>query len=171
MFLQDIRDIYEYNYWANHRILTIAEKVTQGQFVAPSSHSFSSLQGTLVHLLDAEWHWRLLLQKGEVWVESDLEPVNFPTVDSLERRWAEEEQAMWAYIDSLTDTDLAGIIRYEVDGGRIVRERLLWHCLYHVVNHGMQHRSEAANLLTIYGQSPGDIDFTMFLNERIGQQK
>jgi hypothetical protein len=30
----------------------------------------------------------------------------------------------------------------------------------------MQHRSEAAALLTGYGQSPGEIDFTVFLNER-----
>jgi len=30
----------------------------------------------------------------------------------------------------------------------------------------MQHRSEAANLLTTYGQSPGDLDFTRWLNER-----
>jgi hypothetical protein len=28
------------------------------------------------------------------------------------------------------------------------------------------HRNEAAALLTGYGQSPGDFDFTMFLNER-----
>ena len=43
------------------------------------------------------------------------------------------------------------------------RDRILWHCLYHVVNHGTQHRSEAAALLTDYGSSPGDLDFTLFL--------
>lgn len=48
------------------------------------------------------------------------------------------------------------------------RERLLWHCLLHVVNHGTQHRSEAAAILTGYGRSPGDLDFTAFLNEQHG---
>ena len=170
MNIQDIRDMYEYNYWANHRILEMTAKVTPEQFVAPSSHSFSSLQGTLVHTLDAEWHWRLLLQTGEVWVEPDLNSADFPTVDVLQERWGAEEQAMWGYVSGLNDADLAGIVRYPVDGG-IIRERILWHCLYHVVNHGMQHRSEAANLLTVYGQSPGDIDFTYFLNSRIAPQK
>jgi len=41
----------------------------------------------------------------------------------------------------------------------------LWHCLWHVVNHGTQHRSEAAALLTRFNQSPGDLDFTVFMNE------
>jgi uncharacterized damage-inducible protein DinB len=49
------------------------------------------------------------------------------------------------------------------DGGR---ERVLWHCLLHVVNHGTQHRSEAAAILTGYGYSPGGLDFTAFLNEQ-----
>jgi uncharacterized damage-inducible protein DinB len=167
MNLQDIRLMYEYNFWANRCILDKVANVTPQQFVAPSSHSFSSLQATLVHTLDTEIGWRRLL-KGEG-VSLDLNPADFPTVEAIRQRWAQEEQAMWSYINSLSDDDLTGIIRYHNSEG-ILRERVLWHCLYHVVNHGMQHRSEAANLLTVYGQSPGDIDFTLFLNERAAHQ-
>jgi uncharacterized damage-inducible protein DinB len=38
--------------------------------------------------------------------------------------------------------------------------------MVHVLNHGTQHRSEAAVLLTELGRSPGDLDLVDFLEER-----
>lgn len=35
MNVQDIREIIDYNYWANQKILNMAEKVTPEQFAAP----------------------------------------------------------------------------------------------------------------------------------------
>ena len=69
------------------------------------------------------------------------------------------------YLTSLGDEDLANFVRYTTDSGQ-KRERVLWHCLLHVVNHGTQHRSEAAAILTSYGHSPGDLDFTLFLSQQ-----
>jgi uncharacterized damage-inducible protein DinB len=38
-----------------------------------------------------------------------------------------------------------------------------WQMLQHLLLHSMQHRSEAALMLTDYGHSPGDIDFLFFI--------
>jgi uncharacterized damage-inducible protein DinB len=162
---RDILTFYDYNYWATRRILAASLHVSLEQFLAPSVHSFGSLRGTLVHTLDSECGWRMLCQHGTLAAFEDLKEEAFPTFDLLEQRWDEEERAMRDYLAGLTDDDLAGYVRYTTDEGH-KRERLLWHCLVHVVNHGTQHRSEAAAILTEYGHSPGELDFTVFLNER-----
>ena len=163
MNLADIQLMYEYNHWANNLILSKSALVTPEQFVAPTTHSFGSLRGTLVHTLDAEWSWRLALENGD-WSAEELKPEDFPTVNSVQARWNVEAADWQAYLNRLTDADMTNIFRYTIPNGE-VRERVLWHCLYHVVNHGMQHRSESAHMLTQYGQSPGNIDFTVFLRQ------
>jgi uncharacterized damage-inducible protein DinB len=163
MRVEDMLILYEYNYWANGRILAAAARVSQEQFSVPSAHSLGSLRRILLHTLDAEFGWRMRCQHNQS--TPDMSEADFPTLDAIERRWREEETAMRAYLASLQDDDLTGLLRYTTDHGE-QRERVLWHCLLHVVNHGTQHRSEAAALLTEYGCSPGDLDFTVFLNEK-----
>ena len=162
MNIQDILLIYEYNYWANNKILGASANLTQEQFTEPASFPYGGLHGTLLHTLDAEWGWRALFQKIET--ASDLLPVDYPDLSAIQTRWKEEEAAMRAYLASLRDEDMESHLRYTTDTG-IQRDRVLWHCLLHVVNHGTQHRSEAAALLTDFGYSPGELDFTVFLND------
>jgi uncharacterized damage-inducible protein DinB len=161
----DILTIYEYNNWANRRILSVSAHVVAAHFASSTSHSFGSLRGTLVHTLDTEHSWRMLLQHHSLDYFDVMKEQDFATVDALEQRWQEEERSWQGYLAFLTDDDLSGIVRYTTPEGE-KRERVLWHCLLHVVNHGTHHRSEAAAILTDYGHSPGELDFTAFLNER-----
>ena len=163
MNLKEIMLLYEYNYWANHRLLTAAAKISTEQLTAPGTFPRGGLRGTLVHVLDAEYGWRMLLQQGAL--TEDMKETEFPTLDALEIRWLDEEKAMRLYLANLKDKDLTSLVHYTSSTGT-KRERVLWHCLFHVVNHGTQHRSEAAAILTGFGQSPGDMDFTLFLSER-----
>lgn len=162
MNIQDMQLIYEYNYWANKKILSASVNASNEQFSASASFPYGGLRGTLLHILDTEWGWRALFQSIES--ASDLLETDFPTLALLKTRFQEEETSMRAYLAKLQDEDMESHLRYTIDTG-IQRDRILWHCLLHVVNHGTQHRSEAAALLTDYGQSPGDLDFTVFLNE------
>lgn len=165
MNLRDILTLYDYNYWATHRVLEASASVSPEQFIVPTTHSFGSLRGTLVHTLDAECAWRILLQHNSLDSFDAMQEEDFPTFDILAQRWKDEELAMRDYLIHLTDADLSGIVRYTTDEGDR-RERVLWHCLLHVLNHGTHHRSEAAAILTDCGHSPGELDFTIFLNEQ-----
>lgn len=156
----DISILYDYNYWANARILLAAARINEEQFVASTPFPRGSLRGTLLHILDAEYGWReLLMHAREV---DDLNPADLPTLAAIQVRWHEEEAAMRAYLAGLEDEQMDSIIRYTNYQG-MKRERVLWQCLFHVINHGTQHRSEAAAMLTDLGQSPGDLDFSLFV--------
>ena len=161
MKIRDIQLLFQYNDWANKRILASAEKVALEQFTLPNDFGWGNLRGALVHLLDAEYFWRNLL-KDSLFVDA-LSPEDFPDVNAIRARWDVENPELWAYLESLSDDDLLSTFSYEANGE--MRHRVLWHCLFHVVNHGTQHRSECAALLTAFGHSPGDLDFTVFLSD------
>ncbi len=156
----DVELLFRYNDWANERILAAAEQVTAEEFTLPNDFGWGSLNGALVHLMDAEYAWRALLKDGAhvEWLKTE----DFPDVAAIRARWAQERQAFWAYLNSLSSDDLSATISYE---GDTIRYRALWHCLAHVVNHATQHRAECAALLTGFGHSPGDLDFSVFLSE------
>ena len=159
----DILTLFDYNYWANARVLSAAANVSPEQFTAPFNLSHGSLRGALAHVLAAEVVWRLRCQAGispsALPAESD-----FPTLESLRVRWAEEEKAMRSFLTALADDKLNQRIQYKTTKG-VPFENLLWQLLAHVVNHGTQFRSEAAIALTEYGHSPGDLDMLAFFRQ------
>jgi len=159
----DILTICDYNYWANARVLNAAASVTADQFTAPFALSHGSLRGALVHVLAAETVWRLRCQEGISPAALPAES-EFPSLEVLRERWAEEESAMRTFLASLTDERLAQKIQYTTTKG-VPFENVLWQLLAHVVNHGTQFRSEAAIALTAYGQSPGDLDLLFFFRQ------
>jgi uncharacterized damage-inducible protein DinB len=53
MKAQDVKLIFDYNYWANKNLLASAAKLSQEQFVGPADFPHGSLLGTLLQTLDA----------------------------------------------------------------------------------------------------------------------
>ena len=159
---QDIQLLFKYNQWTTAKILNAASNVTPEQFLAPASFPHGGLRGTLVHALFAEWIWRNRWEGTSPTYR--LKPDDFPTFESLRTRWMEEEGKLMAFVESLTDEKLNSKFSYKDTQGNPL-ERILWQAMAHVVNHGTQHKTEAAALLTDLGHSPGDIDLIYFLPE------
>jgi len=158
----DLILLFAYNSWANNRILTAVARLNPDQFTSPNPCTgYGSIQGLLLHILNAEVVWRDRLKKSSSDVYS-LEPENFPTLDSLLYRWQQEETVFQDYIEGLNDQQLEESIGYTNRRGETF-ENIIWNILAHVVNHGTQHRSEVATILTGYGVSPGDLDLIHYL--------
>jgi uncharacterized damage-inducible protein DinB len=161
---QEIQLLYRYNAWANARILDAAGGLTGEQFIAPSSFPHGGVRGTLVHAMSAEsvLHMRW---EGSSPAERYRED-DFPTLASLLLRWKDDETLLMAFIEDLSDERLNAPLEYKNNQGVPVKEGPLWTVMLHVVNHGTQHRSEAAALLTDFGCSPGNLDLIIYLREQ-----
>ena len=81
---------------------------------------------------------------------------------ALQARWLEEQENLMTFVQGLTDERLNLPFQYKNTKGQ-PRESILWYSMAHVVNHGTQHRAEAAAMLTDFGCSPGDVDLIYFL--------
>lgn len=155
--------LYDYNDWATQRIMRAAAPLSDAQLAAPAPHCHGSLRGTLVHTLSAEWIWRSRWQGTSP--PAPLAEDEFPTLAAIGARRHEEQRRLRDFLAALRDEDLARVVAYTDTRGQPMAE-VLWHLLAHVVNHGTQHRSEAAAMLTELGHSPGDLDMIVFFREQ-----
>jgi len=158
----DILLLFKYDQWSTKKIFDAAANVTLEQFLAPASFPHGGLRGTLVHALFGTWVWRSRWE-GTSPLER-LNPEDFLTFDSLRTRWAEEEKLLMAFVENVTDETLNSKFSYKNLAG-VPQERVLWQAMAHLINHGTQHKTEAAALLTDFGHSPGDIDLLGYLIE------
>ena len=155
MQADDLRWLFAYDRWATRRLLAVLDGVDPAAWARTNVVDERGLGGIMVHHLGASQRWRIGLQSQgeEEGPRPEREPQ--PTIDDLKQRWEAEWQAVDAWLPTLTD----GFLAYTDDGVPI------WQMLVHVINHGTQHRSEAAALLTAEGRSPGDLDMIFFSEE------
>ncbi len=163
MKIDTVRELLGYHYWATNIVLEAANRLTIAQFVSPvlPDPGHGSLRGILVHMLDTEISWRQILETQPL--TPDLVARDFPDVPALIGRWTNERSQWFSYFESLSAGDLNAVYTYRINNGP-ARSRRRWQTVFHVVNHGTQHRSEAAAVLTGHGQTPGDLDFNYYLH-------
>ena len=161
MFADAVRDLYAYNRWATELVLDAAEKLTPEQLLAPGTAGHGSVRDTLVHFMRAQKGW-LSWWDGSLSANDAYnlrwDPADYPDVAALRSLWASLEAQTEAFARGLSDADLARVYENTLPNGLVTR-LLLSKMMLHVANHGTQHRSEVAAMLTDFGQSPGDLDY------------
>lgn len=158
---EDVAYLYDYNRWANARILDDVSKLSPEQFTMDLKSSHSSVRDTLAHILAAEWIW-LERWKG-VSPKALLSPAEFPTVESLVARWAQLEEDYARFIRGLTDESLATVITYTNTRGENWSYPLS-QMLQHVGNHSSYHRGQVVTMLRQLGADVNPVDLLVFMD-------
>ena len=154
-----IRELFAYLYWIRDRVLTAAEDAGPEALLATRRGGSRDLRATLVHELDVESGWRARLSGSE---EIDLDPADFPTLDSIAEYWRRDEAEMQRWLTSVTHEALAAPPPRETD-----QSFPLWYYLVHVVSHGIQELEEAVVLLGGSGRAPQNLGFLDFADTTI----
>jgi uncharacterized damage-inducible protein DinB len=173
MTSDDIRLLYEYDRWANRRVLNAASTLTQEQFTRCVSGSFHCVRDTLLHILSGDWIWlaywgnppdsTAALSDLKAKRDALFSPEAFPNVDALQSKWIEVELEQWDFVNRLDNESLANLLPFR--GTRLT----LMHLMQHVVNHSTYHRGQVALTMRQLGVQPLATDFHVFLLERLGE--
>jgi uncharacterized damage-inducible protein DinB len=154
-----IEELYEYNQWANLRVLAAVSEITTDLFTRDMGNSFPSIRDTLTHILSAEWIW-LRRWHGES-PKAMLNASELSSLEVLKSRWSEIQRAQTEFIRSLTEDLLDGRIRYANIRGE-ENEYPLWQMMQHVVNHSTYHRGQVTTMLRQLGAKPLSTDLLVF---------
>lgn len=163
MTLNDIHLLFEYNYWAKARIMSVVERLTEEQFTKNLGSSHSGIHGTLVHIVGAEHIWlSRWIGKSEFKL---LDPKDYLTRAIMQEKWDEVEQRMGEFVGSLTETDLSNVVTYKTTEGKQFSNPL-WQMMQHMVNHSTYHRGQVVTMLRQLGVRPIGTDLITFYREK-----
>lgn len=159
-----IIELYSYDKWANLKLLKAINNLEDEEFKRDLSNSFRSIRDTMVHILGVEELW-LSRWKGEQG-GTLLNPDDFPTLKSLEKRWDESRNQLDSFLLSLTEEDLKNDIGfYNIKG--IYYSLELWKQMLHLTNHSSYHRGQVVTMLRQLKKQPPSLDLVYYyLGER-----
>ncbi len=160
---EEIRLLYDYNAWANTRVLDSVAKLATDQFTKPLGSSFSSVRDTLLHIWGAEWLW---LERFQGRSPSSLPEVGqFAEISTLKTRWQVDQARLNKFVAALTQEDLNRIHEYRtLNFGEY--KNPLWLSMQHVVNHSTYHRGQITTLVRQLNATPLSTDLIHFYRER-----
>src|SRR5215212_5286794 len=104
MNLKDyLLELYDYNYWANKRYLTVAETLTEEQLLRKQGHSWDSVHAVLVHMMSSERMWP---QRWRGETGTFLDASDFPTIASVREYWVDVETNLRTFLAEQTEGSL-----------------------------------------------------------------
>ena len=120
MTKDDIQLLYEYDRWANNRVLLAVAALSTEQFTRDLGGSFRSVRDTLLHIIAGEWGWLAYWKQpsdssaflADLRKRRDalFSPEAFPNVASVKLKWGEVEKEQAEFVNSVTDEALREMV-------------------------------------------------------------
>ena len=165
----DTQLLYEYERWANNRVLQAVSALSPEQFTRDLGGSFRSVRDTLLHIIGGEWGWLAYWKEAAPSAafiadlrnrrDAMFHPDVFPNVAAVQARWAEVEKEQAEFVNRVTNESLQRMLPLRTT------QISLAHLMQHLANHSTYHRGQVALMLRQLGAEPLATDFHVFLME------
>ena len=172
MTIDDIQLLFEYDRWANNRVLQAAGALGVEQFTRDLGGSFRSVRDTLLHIIGGEWGWLTYWKEPshsaafltDLWDRHDalFNPEAFANLAAVCVKWEEIEKEQIEFVNHLTNEALRKMLPVRKT------QLSLAHFMQHLANHSTYHRGQIAVMMRQLGAQPVATDFHMFLAETSG---
>lgn len=159
-----VRGFSAYNSEMNRRIYAAAGRLSDAERKQDRGAFFSSIHGTLNHLLWGDQMWMSRFAGGPKPEKPGTESARlYDDFATMQTKRAEIDAGIEAWAAGLTDDGLAGELTWfsglaqrELSAPKAV-------LLVHMFNHQTHHRGQAHALLTATGEKTGDTDIAFIL--------
>jgi uncharacterized damage-inducible protein DinB len=169
MTKDDIQLLYEYDRWANNRVLQAVSPLSAEQFTRDLGGSFRSVRDALVHIIGGEWIWLAYWKEppsssaflADLRTRRDtlFNPDAFPDLAAVRFKWAEVEKEQVEFVNRVTDESLETMVPFRATQVKLA------HLMQHLANHSTYHRGQVALMMRQLEAEPVATDFHVFLAE------
>jgi uncharacterized damage-inducible protein DinB len=144
------------NGWANHRLLSACERLSQAEFTAPRSGFFPSLRATLNHILVIDRFYIDAMEGGTLGPAAWANREPCETAILLREAQREMDRRLIAVVEQLSWADLDRIV--DINRGDHIQHERMDRLLLHLFQHQIHHRGQAHAMLSATGVPPPQLD-------------
>ncbi|MCA9995980.1 MAG: DinB family protein [Anaerolineales bacterium] len=152
-----ITNMFEYNLWANTRLIELCGQLTADQLTVEASGVFGRIQPTLVHLIRAEGGYLRRLTGAAPWGD-DLDWDNMPMSELLAKAQLSGQQLV--EVASKVDPEQSHTITAPWGKPFTFYN---WTVVLQALYHGIEHRTQIKMMLTQLGVEHPDLEDKNYL--------
>ena len=155
--------LFEYNLWADRRVLEACGALDAEQFTRALGSSFESVRDTVAHVYGAEWLWNERFQgRRPTRLPS---PELFPDLASVRAGLEAMDRYYIEMVSGMTADDLARVIEYTNLAGESCADPV-GQILHQLSNHATYHRGQIVTMLRQLGAKGVSTDLIRFYHEQ-----
>jgi uncharacterized damage-inducible protein DinB len=155
----DLLALYEYNAWANERVIGALLALPGEDYVRDMGGGWPSVRATFVHIAGATDAWAERFAGRDAMRLTTVEEL--PALEDAVGRLHEAQRKHDAHLKTLTPEKTAAAFSWKNLKGEL-KTAPLWAVLRHVVNHQTYHRGQISSMLRRLGAKPVSTDMVVW---------